>query len=297
MTTPQEPIQPGKNWTPGQGPYPSTSTGFTAAVEREASQVGPAPSRTSNQDPPIFSGIEQREPSEKDFQRGIDRYEPRVITRPASEWVMDYYRWDGTRRSQFNGALAKLGYDVTKLDDAKKASIWTEYVKQAAAYFPTGRNMDPWDIMGMDLLQQEAARQAELEAQKLKGPETKTTTTSETRLSTELDAKAVLYQASKTLLGRAPTEAETASFWSNLNQQESANPVITETTTVRGPQTEEGREGDIVSQNQVTSGGLSADAKQMLVMEEAKKNPEYGAYQAATTFKSALTDLVFGKGY
>jgi hypothetical protein len=209
------------------------------------------------------------------------------IYRSVGDVSTEYFRFDYKTRSDFINALKGLGQDTSKMNDADFASAWRAYTVQAAQQTTNGKNMSPWDVLALDLLTREKQRQDEVQ----KGPKTTTATQTATDLSTQLDAKAILYQASQTLLGRAPTDTETSNFWSNLNQQESANPQVTTTTTTTAPT------GELINQEQVRSGGMSADAKQMLVMDEAKKNPEYGAYQVATKFQDALMGLVYGKGY
>lgn len=199
----------------------------------------------------------------------------------------DYFRFDYKTRQSFINSLKGLGQDVSKMNDADFAAAWRAYTIQAAQQTTNGRNMTTWDVVALDLLTREGQRQQEA----LKVPKTTTTVQTATDLSTQLDAKAILYQASQTLLGRAPTDTETSNFWANLNSQESANPQVTTTTTTTAPT------GEVTDQNQVRTGGMSAEAKQMLVMDEAKKNPEYGAYQVATKFQDALMGLVYGKGY
>lgn len=290
MSTPTAPpvdiIQPGLNTAPGQD-------GFTAAVNKEAEALkAQRPTMNSNDDPDVFDYMEHDQMGE--YQ----------VKRKASDVMMDYYRWDYNTRQSFLNSLQGVGVDVSKQTDSQLAQKWADYVNQSAAYTSLGKPINPWAVIGMDIFSQEGRRKAEAEKGPVTATTSATTTMSDVNLSTQLDAKAMLYQASKTLLGRAPSDAETANFYAALNAQETANPQITTTTnnstvtstegTVGGPgpsRTEE------TSQNRVTSGGLSADAKQMLVIEEAKKNPEYGAYQAATTFTDALKEMVYGKGY
>lgn len=205
----------------------------------------------------------------------------------VSDYANQYYTFTPEERQSFLANIEKLGGDTTKMKDQDLFKIWQEYVVQAAMRTRQGQDANPWDVMGMDISSQEAVRKAQLQ----KPNEFLTATQSQTKLSTAADAKAILYQASRTLLGRAPTEAESSSFFADLNAEESANPEMTTTTTERTAA------GDVVSQNSVSSGGLSADAKQLMTLEAAKKNPEYGAYQAATTFKDALMSKVYGKGY
>lgn len=215
-----------------------------------------------------------------------------------------YFSWDYETRQQFINTLKGLGQDTSKMNDSDFAAAWRAYVIQAAQHKANGKDITPWSVMTIDLFTRETERQKQVEKGPVTATSTSTGTTSDVQLSTELDAKALLYQASKSLLGRAPTDTEVSNFFTSLNQEESANPQVTTTNATRTVTSTEGIEGgpgpsqtEETTQDRVTSGGMSADAKQMLVMEEAKKNPEYGAYQAATTFKDALMDMVYGKGY
>ena len=229
---------------------------------------------------------------------------PKFLT--VGEVSTDYFRFYYETRQNFISALKGIGQDTTKMTDADFAQAWRAYTIQAAQHTTNGRNMTTWGAVALDLFTREDQRRKEVQ----KPPETVTSTyssvdtASDVNLSTRLDAKAMLYQASKTLLGRAPTDTETNNFFTNLNQQEMANPQTTTTTANRTVTATEGVEGgpgpsqtEETTQDRITSGGMSADAKQMLVQEEAKKNPEYGAYQVATTFLDGLMGAVYGKGY
>lgn len=201
--------------------------------------------------------------------------------------VMEYYSFSPQYKKALSDMAVKLGYikaaDVT---DTALVAVWEKYVRAAAGYQVKGREMTPWSVMLIDSLSQEQAKEAGVPSK-----EPVTTTTTSTDLSTRLDARGILYTASRSLLGRDPTEQESTRFWQALNEAERNNPVTTTTTTSFGPS------GEAASQTATSSGGLSADAKQLLSVEEAKKNPEYGAYQAATTFMDALRGMVYGKGY
>lgn len=205
----------------------------------------------------------------------------------VEDYAMAYYSFTPGEKQMLLANIEKLGGDVTKMKDQDVFKVWQEYVVQAAMYTAKGMEFNPWDVMGMDISSQEERRKSEL----TKPNETLTTTQRQVKLSTQEDAKAILYQASRTLLGRAPTEAESANFFQALNAKENENPEVTTTTTERSGA------GDVLSQSSISTGGLSAAAKELMTLEEAKKNPEYGAYQAATTFKDALMAKVYGKGY
>lgn len=98
-------------------------------------------------------------------------------------------------------------------------------------------------------------------------------------------AKAIVNQALSQFLGRNATDEEVAAFTVSINASERANPTVSDTTT-----TTSYRDGEQVSQssNSTTSGGLTGAARQQIVADEAMQKPEYGAYQAASTYWNAL---------
>jgi len=101
--------------------------------------------------------------------------------------------------------------------------------------------------------------------------------------------EAVAQQAAKSLLGRDPTQAEITKLLGSLNQYERNNPRVTTTESIQQP-------GGGGSQTSTTTGGVSADARAMIAQDQAKQGPEYGAYQAATTYYQAMMQ-VLGRGY
>ena len=52
-----------------------------------------------------------------------------------------------------------------------------------------------------------------------------------------------------------------------------------------------------VGQTSQRTGGFDADAKQYLATQQIKKNKEYGAVQAATTYSNALESAIFNNPY
>jgi hypothetical protein len=120
------------------------------------------------------------------------------------------------------------------------------------------------------------------------GPKTKTTTQSKVDLSSPEDVRAITTQMLTELLGRAPTDAEVAKFKTSINSLEKANPTkatITETLNDMG---------EVVNTATTTSGGVSNDARGLLVSDEAKKGPEYGKYQSGTTYWNAMMQMLGG---
>lgn len=187
-----------------------------------------------------------------------------------------FYSWDQKTRDKFLAQASLAGYDTNNMKDGQLAQLWGNYVSQAAEYYKQGVNVTPWDIMAKDRAQRESA-----------APRTVTQTSKSFDLSTEGDARAIFYTAAQQLLGRDPTKGETKSFQEALNNMERANPTITTTTSNYLGQ-------ELQSQESTTQGGVKEGARQMQAMDAAKAKPEYGAYQASTTYFNALMQMIGG---
>lgn len=161
-------------------------------------------------------------------------------------------------------------------------SAWSGLVQTAQDYNANGQNYTPWDVLSKDVSATKAGGG-------IQGAHTTTRTVSQVNLTNRVDAQAIFYQAAQQLLGRAPSDSEVASFQGFLNAKEKANPAL---STVKTNYDASGQ--DIGSDTTKTSGGVDADAQNMIAMQQAEKNPEYGAYQAATTYMNALKQAIGG---
>lgn len=187
-----------------------------------------------------------------------------------------YYQWDSKTKNKFLSQLQLAGYDTGSLKDAQVAQLWAGYVDAAASYLKAGKKVSPWDVLSKDMAQNESSK-----------PRTVTQTQKTYNISTAEDAAALFQGAAQTLLGRDPTKAEQARFKSVLNKYEQAHPATTTTTSDYTGQ-------DLTNQTSTTTGGVSADTQNYIASEEAKKNPEYGAYQAATNGMNWLLEAIGG---
>lgn len=188
----------------------------------------------------------------------------------------EYFSWSQKTKDKFLTQLAMTGRDTSGLSDGQLSQLWGAYVGQASQYYAAGKSLTPWDIISKDM----KARQ-----QYLNTPRTETVTGSQVQLSTGADAHAIFLQAAQSLLGRDPTKSEIKTFQSTLNSYERANPATTTTTKQFLGDTQTGEQS-------TTSGGVSADARNLLAMNDVKKDPEYGAYQAATNGMNWLMEMI-----
>jgi hypothetical protein len=189
-----------------------------------------------------------------------------------------YYQWDAKTKGKFLSQLGLAGFDTGKLKDAELASLWGGYVEVAGKYAQAGQTLSPWDVLGKDIAQREDQAAT---------PRAVTQTQKSYNLSTAEDAHALFQGAAQTLLGRDPTKSEIARFKATLNKYEQANPTMTTTTS-------DYLGSELQSQTSTTKGGVSAASQQLAAQEEAKKNPEYGAYQAATSGMNWLMEMIGG---
>lgn len=195
-----------------------------------------------------------------------------------SDAVNMYYMWDTKTRNKFMSQLNLAGYDTTQMRDADVAKLWAGYVGVSAQYQVAGKRVTPWDVLGKDIAQR---------SEQASEPRTVTASQKSYNISTAEDAAALFQGAAQTLLGRDPTKAEQSRFKSILNKYEQAHPATTTTTSTYVGQ-------DLQNQSSETEGGVSAAAQSYIASEEAKKNPEYGAYQAATNGMNWLMEMLGG---
>jgi hypothetical protein len=105
------------------------------------------------------------------------------------------------------------------------------------------------------------------------------------QLTDPMSAKALVNSVLARALGRDANPEELAAFTQALNGAESASPSVTNYTSVF-------ENGEQVSQDSTTTGGLSAAGAEQVLVDRAKGSKDYGAYQAATTYFNALTEAI-----
>lgn len=199
-------------------------------------------------------------------------------TNSLSAVVGQYYNWDAKTKDKFLTQLGLAGYDTQSMKDAQIAAMWGNYATQAAQYYGQGKKLTPWDILAKDRDQREAYA---------KTPRSVTQSSTSYDMSTREDAHGIFLQAAQSLLGRDPTKAEISAFQKALNAYEKANPTVTtQTTNYMGD--------DVTGATSTTKGGVKEGARQLMAMEDIKADPEYGAYQAATTYFDAMMEMIGG---
>lgn len=213
----------------------------------------------------------------------------------AGEVANEWFTMKAEERERYKDTFILMGLvDPRRATDTDYSSIWISYVKQLALYNqPTanwGTKMTVGDLIMSDLRKREQADPGLAELMQT-GKRTTTKTATNLALSNQLDANALMDAAARALLGRKASEEESKKLLAAVNELERANPEVTTTTQ------ETDMYGEVLNQSSETSGGISAAAREQLARQQAEANPEYGAYQAATTYMGSFMDMVYGQGY
>jgi hypothetical protein len=201
--------------------------------------------------------------------------------RTLSDVSNDYFKWDDKTKNKYLTQLGLAGIDISGKSDSQLAGGWASYVAQAAQYWAVGKRLTPWDILAKDRQGREASAAAAPQ------PKTVTQTSSAIDLSTAEDARAIFTQSAQSLLGRDPTKNESKAFQAKLNAYERANPTVTTQTSHYLGQ-------ELQSSSSTSKGGVRPESRGMMASDQQKADPEYGAYQASTTYMNALMGMLGG---
>jgi len=228
-------------------------------------------------------------------QRSPIAYKQEDVWVTAGDMANEWFTMKAEERERYKDTFILMGLlDPRRATDQDYSSIWMSYVKQLASYNAPqanwGTKMTVGDLIMSDLRKREQADPGLTELMQT-GKRTTTKTSTNTALSTNLDASALMDAAARALLGRRASEEESKKLLDAVNALEKANPEVTTTTQ------ETDMYGEILNQSSQTTGGISSGAREQLAKEQAEQNPEYGAYQAATTYMGSFMDMVYGQGY
>lgn len=196
----------------------------------------------------------------------------------AQQYAMQFYNWNKNDLSWFRNQMGLINSQYYTAPNDTLASAWFDYVRQAAERNMAGNPTTPIDLLQSDI--------TAVNGGKGKAGKDITRVVSQAVQTSKVDAQAIFYSAAQQLLGRAPTDSEVAQFQGQLNAQEKANPIVHTYDIQYSDQ------GYPMMTEKATTGGVSDAAKQTLAMQQARQNPEYGAYQAATTYMNALKQAI-----
>lgn len=192
------------------------------------------------------------------------------------------FEWYGTQSfDDWGDYLVDLGL----IDEEDKRDIrvldewWEKALDLSATFFERGKRINPRDALRAIAGVGADGKPGSGRSKGFTG--TKTRTDRQVDLTDPTTARALVNEVLSQHLGRAATDEEIEAFRGTLNAFERANPTLSTTTAQYA-------DGDVVSTNTTTSGGVTQAARQQLLADEAMELPEYGAYQAAATYFNAL---------
>lgn len=190
---------------------------------------------------------------------------------------MLWFDWSQADRLKWAREAYTKGYITNPLDLSQAQQNWLWAVSQSAGFFNGVRKqkVTPWEVLDLNVGQ----NAAELKKRAMTNKDgsitySNTSVNLSNRTHVEALATSVLQQA----LGRDPTQAEINTFFGTLRGAEKANPTTTSNTV-------DGTTGRPISSTSV--GGLTDTDEQQMIMDRLKRDPEYGKYQAATTYFNA----------
>lgn len=191
--------------------------------------------------------------------------------------VMRWYQMSDEERSAIGMRLYRAGILKSATDYDGAFSAWKYAVQEAGNFYTASggtKKITPWQFLS--ILEGNAAGKAGGG-----GPRTTTQTSRSVNLPSAADAEAAVKTIFQEAFGRDPNKGELSRYSSLLIGKAKANPSVSTTT-----QTVDAN-GNATSST-TSSGGISAAGLQQSLLDEAQRDPEYGAYQAATSYMSAL---------
>jgi hypothetical protein len=201
-------------------------------------------------------------------------------TRTLQDAVADWYSWSPSERSAFGQKAYRLGLIKDPNDYGSVFSVWQSSVQEASNFYSFGgKKITPWQAL--DVIGGSGPNGGK--------PTTQTNTSRSFNIPTVQDAHAVTRQMFQSLVGRDPDANELDRYASMMTGYAQKHPTVTkqkQTTDVHGNTTS----------SSTTSGGYTQAGLQDMLGQEAKADPEYGAFQSATTYMNAMISAMGGLG-
>jgi len=193
------------------------------------------------------------------------------------------YLWDEEELDTAMKRMQDAGLDVKSFDDVN--SVWQGLVERAAKTYTISegeKKVTPWDVL--DLVQREdETANGTADDQNF----THVSTSKSIQDISEGEAWATLQSNLSRMLGRDPSDQEVRDFATRMNGLAARNPAISKTISTY----KDGRLAN--STTREVDSGFTADDMAMTSYEDAQADPEYGAFQAASTYFNA-TQVALG---
>jgi hypothetical protein len=189
------------------------------------------------------------------------------------------YLWSQEKDKEVIAQMNAMGFDVHTFDDMVK--LWQAGVDRASKTYlaSDGSNkMTPWDALELYGKDASASGSSGFTGSK------SMVSRSVSDIS-EGQAWSVLQSNLSNMLGRDPSDEEVRDFTYRMGQLAAKNPSITKTIARY-------KNGDEVSESSHTKPGFTTADIQRASYDDAQADPDYGAFQAASTyFNAALSAL------
>lgn len=208
--------------------------------------------------------------------------------------IGEFYRWTDAERDKWKHQLIDLGFKESDLTASKLRDLWVTATQEAGNYYTLGgKNVTPFDAAKI-LWEGESDSAKTARGNGFTGTKAynSTSSNSNTTLTNQSDARALVLDVFQRMLGRNATDDEVKQLTVHLNDAEKANPQYSHSST---DVSSTYLDGDLTNQvsNTTSSNGGGLNQRQTLE-DEIIQMPEYGAFQAATTYMGYLRDMLGG---
>jgi cell wall-associated NlpC family hydrolase len=214
---------------------------------------------------------------------GYDVPQPSTMTQDAAE--SEWFNMAPAEQQAWANKFYRAGIISDPSDYDAMFSLWKSAVAFAGGQYTTGgKQITPYDVLNQRL---------GIAASASGGSKTSTSTHTDIQHLDPEAAKGMVTAVFQNLLGRDPTQGEVSRYGGLIINKVAKNPTVTKTTTTTG--------GDLnnptSNSTSTTSGGVSNDSLNQILNDKTKADPEYGAYQAATTYFNAMQDAFGSVGW
>lgn len=218
------------------------------------------------------------------------------VLKSAYEAAYDIYGWSASEKEAWGKRMFSNGMIADPYDWDGMVKAWSWAVDNAAAYQSQGKNITPWGFVSMYENERADAGLGLGADTGYQGPRTQTSTNTSVNLPSQSDAEATVQQLFKEQMGRDATDNELARYSSMLIGGYRDNPQTTTSTTTTTP-SDFAPDGSVInSTSETTSTSTGAFNPSGMLTKKAQADPEYGAYQAATTYFNALMQAIGAPG-
>ncbi len=250
---------------------------------------------------------------------GTDDYEPYTPaqdkTTTLGQAKLGYYQMSRQDQLSFQLAAQLAGIvTTTHPTEAEFATAYASLAAEAANYYAIGNKVTPNDVLNMDLADRglkidDKGNVVQADGSPLGQAVDKTQSVTTTEFTDPGTAFMILHNNMQAMLGRDPTPQEIQQYLSALHAYEASHPNQTSTTIgatsngvavdANGNVVDTSGQTDTVKSQTVSEGtsrpfGATSPTGDMVARNQIMQTPDYGAYQAATTYMSALLAAIKG---